>query len=393
MNGKAIPNEDPPKSSHNLDHRKTKEPSPEKATDDDTSNSREMCAYCDTTITVSSKFYNITNMGDLEYIGRRLNHLGPKKNTFCDRVCKRHYDLNLKRDKAHRQYNAKRERLPGIDVIFGMTKKHRTDPTQTQPQVQAHPVPQTITLTEYSNNPSQVQMHRMGNWYPTVSPHHPPVDMRQPGMQQNPVIITTGVAAQPSSGTTTTGANVNEGQFRGKMYGYMQPQRGISWSWETRPNSGINSVSGEIPAAEPVMTTPVDSSSVPTSNDSPSSLVDLVASHMTNIMTLFTPDTSDSVEKPEYISIFENIKQNTLQRQGVSAAIHALCAQTYLALAKVREAETEEKTIQNQISASVRDLMIMLLKREKREDYLEKGDDEINALFTEWVNLQKQGQE
>jgi hypothetical protein len=97
-----------------------KEPIPVKIPDlpsEDTS-SREMCAYCDSSITVSSKFYNITCVGDHEYIGRRLNQLGPKKNSYCDRVCKRHYDLNLKRDKAQRQSNAKRERLPGIQFIF-----------------------------------------------------------------------------------------------------------------------------------------------------------------------------------------------------------------------------------------------------------------------------------
>jgi len=163
--------------------------------------------------------------------------------------------------------------------------------------------------------------------------------------------------------------------------------------WDTtRTSSGSNSA--EI-VPEPVLASTTDpSSELLPGADSPSSLVDLVASHMTNILTLFTPESESKIpaEKPEYISVFESLKQNTT-RQGASTVIHALCAQTYLELAKVREAETEDKKVQNQIRASVRDLMIMLLKREKREDYLEKGDDEINALFIEWVNHQKKGQE
>jgi hypothetical protein len=259
-----------------------------------------MCAYCDTNITTSSKFYNITNMGDLEYIGRRMNHLGPKKNNFCDRVCKRHYDLNLKRDKAHRQYNAKRERLPGIDSIFGPPKKLRAE---TQVPAQTH----SQSISEF-NAPSQVQSHRIGSWYPTITSSMP-----GPIQELRPPMINSG----PSS-TTSSPSGTSELQYRGFPH-LSQQQRGLPWMWDRPQIEGntnpVSTISDPSSATKNLPVPEIGYSTVDTLQDSSSSVVDLISYHMTKLLSLYSENTL------EHKTIFDNIKDSTEQKRiGVSSA-------------------------------------------------------------------------
>jgi len=233
-------------------------------------------------------------VGDLEYIGRRVNHLGPKKNN-CDRVCKRHYDLNLKRDKAQRLYNSKRERLPGINFIFDQfvsTKKQRTDPMS---QNTTHPIQ---LINEYSTQQIQTQTH----WYPPS--------------------VTPSTSTSTSSGVTTPNTTVTptsvsppstDTLFRTPpVYPYPN-QRQKSWPvWESkRVSDSVSTLESPSDGGEELL------------------IVDMVFNHMNKFLELFG---QNSTEK---YSLLESIKQNH-QHQTVSVVIDELCTQTYRFLAQSR---------------------------------------------------------
>lgn len=298
------------------------------ATEDNSS--REMCAYCDTAITISSKFYNITNVGDHEYIGRRLNQLGPKKNAFCDRVCKRHYDLNLKRDKAQRQFNSKRERLPGIQSIFDQSmtsKKSRGETTNQGPQTLINEFPPPVQTNKWFHNVPSVT--ETPSFRPSVYPNNPRTNL-------------------------------------------------TPWSWDNsgRTNENINQINEPVsPSAEIKETEPRP--------DTRASPIDLVANHMSNILGVFQSNT-------DITPIIDSIKLNG-QDQNLYEAIDALCTHTYRTISKLKKEEIEKKNDTEFLQDSVRDLVSILLKKENREETLSQKD--INTLFVDWVNLQKQKEE
>jgi hypothetical protein len=233
-------------------------------------------------------------MGDLEYIGRRVNQLGPKKNN-CDRVCKRHYDLNLKRDKAQRLYHSKRERLPGINFIFDQfvsTKKQRTDPMS---QNTTNQVP---IVNEFSTQQTQTQTH----WYP-------------PSVTPSTSTLSPGVTAPDTTSTTTSSPPSTDTLFRTPpVYPYPQRQKG----WPTWDSSRDGSTTIESPneVGEELL------------------LVDMVFNHMNKFLELFGQNSS------EKYFLLESIKQNH-QHQTVSVVIDELCTQTYHFLAQSRTDESK----------------------------------------------------
>jgi len=85
-------------------------------------------------------------------------------------------------------------------------------------------------------------------------------------------------------------------------------------------------------------------------------------------------------------------QQGVMQSQEESYTINALCSETQSTISQLLQAEAKEKRHNEQLSTSVRDLMVLLLKKESHENVSLEGDEEIQALFIEWVNLQKSKQ-
>jgi len=268
-------------------------------------------------------------VGDHEYIGRRLNQLGPKKNSYCDRVCKRHYDLNLKRDKAQRQNNAKRERLPGIQFIF--------DPNSTAPPKKQRNERQT--LSNEINQPPLTSPP--SKWFHAQPPLSPDNSFRPPVYPPNPA------------------------------------RSNFPTLWENRPVESDNPIKFE-------STNNNNLKGEKSSNlsDSRSVLLDLITYHMTNLLALFSHNTAENS------SAIELIKLNH-QNRNINEVIDTLCNYTFRSISKIRKEDNEKKnSSDSEIQNAVRDLITILLKRDNREVPQQK--ELINSLFIDWVNLQKQ---
>eukprot|EP01124_Arcella_intermedia_P011957 TRINITY_DN18300_c0_g1_i1.p1 TRINITY_DN18300_c0_g1~~TRINITY_DN18300_c0_g1_i1.p1 ORF type:complete len:435 (+),score=104.23 TRINITY_DN18300_c0_g1_i1:116-1420(+) len=381
----------------NANERKKEPTPPPKSTENESSSSKEMCAYCDAATTVSSKFYNISTVGDLEYIGRRSNHLGPKKHTFCDRVCKRHYDLNLKRDKAQRQFNAKRERLPGIDVIFGFTKKARTDShpgASPSTHAQPHAHPSTANMGEFSAQVTSYNNHWQGKMSPV------------PGVQGGPMVTT--MATGPPVVT---------------MVKPQQPEKWKVEDWQIHTSSW-RAVQQPNPAKEPdnsfarSQVAPV-STSTPTNNEGtlkfqkwekPKQSPDASSSLQASASDKANDSEMDDKAKDNYVALFDCILQQMMtllalfpvdqgglrssflktrqelasSKTDITAAIASLYSEANRTIQAFLQSKEEQ---QSKINSSVNDLMVLLLKREKSEYLLQ--DNDVNAIFIDWVELQK----
>jgi len=201
-------------------------------------------------------------------------------------------------------------------------------------------------------------------------------------------VVTIPSVSTISQTTQATASPNNPDPIHG--FSFVNPQREMQWVWETPNIPGTTtgpvelSVGSTMPIPTETVTKPDPNPTDPQVEEA--STVNLVTLHMTNILSLFSSDLT------EHREIFESIKLSAVHQQDISSVIDSLCSHTYNTISKIRQDEMNEKQTQIQLRSSIRDLMEMLLKREHREDVLLKGNDEIDALFIEWVNLQKSTQ-
>jgi hypothetical protein len=317
------------------------------------SSSREICAYCDTEFTVSSKFYNITCVGDVEHIGRRLNQLGPKKN-MVERVCKRHYDINLKRDKTHKQTNEKRERLPGINFIFDVvsSKKQKIDhsnyrSTSHTVSTPTKVIPSSSKELQFCNPPNnwkqqmdnlnfQSTIHTVSK--PTTSPQSSSKEMQflPPDNRKYDYNFLT-----PDSYLLPNTENHHiRSEYLGKRKSVNPeisvPVKTFPWNWDTcRPEIHTPKIPDNQFIGKPILNTE-DEVDEPT--------LELIIHHLIKLLDLFSNNSAEN------LSVLESIKE-TYKNSPI--VVHALCNQTYSIISKIKL--EEDKTLM-EIRTTVQDL-------------------------------------